>query len=180
MLHFKCVWNGTFSNLWKACGGALPRKGHVAQLMRGSCKPPGFEKGACNCPGEKFSRVVRERGFGGYAHPLGTQEHCWGMSLCSRPPRFPWSTHHICSWQSACSFPLLKPSTYSRLSSNILLCPFLSLLTSKPAAYWSVISSLKLSLPIPNTSLTPIPRTAIDTSFLPKTAFLKNYKFPQL
>ena len=80
----------------KPVEGALPRKGHVAQLMRGSCRPPGFEKGACSCPREKFSRVVRERGFAGYAHPLGTQEHSWGMSLSSRLPRFPQSACHIC------------------------------------------------------------------------------------
>ena len=116
----------------KPVEGALPRKGHVAQLMRGSCRPPGFEKGACSCPGEKFSRVVRERGFSGYAHPLGTQEHYWGMSLSSRLPRFPQSACHICSFPGNQPAAFLCPNLpHTHISAQTPFSVFLSLLRSK-------------------------------------------------
>lgn len=35
-LHFKCIWNGTFSNLQKAYGGGIMEEG----LTSSSCRPP--------------------------------------------------------------------------------------------------------------------------------------------
>ena len=116
----------------KPVEGALPRKGHVAQLMRGSCRPPGFEKGACSCPGEKFLGVVRERGFAAMPTPWGPRSTPEGCPC----PHISQDFHSLLVISapllaSSLQLSLPKPSTHSHLSSNTLLCPFLSLLRSK-------------------------------------------------
>lgn len=105
--------------------GALPRKGHVAQLMRGSCRPPGFEKAACNCPGEKFSRVVRAPGDPGAllgdVPVLTSPKISTTCHICFSPGNQP--TAFLC--------PNLPHANVSAQLTSQLLCPFLSLLTSK-------------------------------------------------
>ena len=109
----------------KPVEGALPRKGHVAQLMRGSCRPPGFEKGACNCPGEKFSRVVRAPGDPGAllgdVPVLTSPKISTTCHICFSPGNQP--TAFLC--------PNLPHANSSAQLMSQLLCPLLSLLTSK-------------------------------------------------
>lgn len=128
-VHLK--WN-LLPNLQKAHGGASPRTGQVAQLMRGSCRCPRLGGGKnAEEPEvvlEKSPRVVR-RGFGGCAFG-------WSLTQDSQdshgPPSLPSSLIPPASLlATSLQLPFVQTCHVLMFQLETLLYLFLFLLISK-------------------------------------------------
>lgn len=163
ILHFKCIWNGTFSNLQKAYGGGISKEGSYCPAWREAAADTRL-RGRKNvrkstAPVEKGPWGVGI-GFGAMPSLLGLRSttgacpfHRTHKSLHSLA--IPTSSHPFLSSQ-----PLFCPKlvTCSRLSLETLFSPFLSFQYQRPNSHGSVISSLETFLtnsPGPTSALIP-------------------------
>ena len=93
MLHFKCVWNGTFSNLWRACGGGITQEGSCCPADERQLQTPRLREGSLQLSWRK----VLKGGKG----PWGPRSTAGGCPRAHVSQDFHYLSHLLLSWQPA-------------------------------------------------------------------------------
>lgn len=174
ILHFKCIWNGTFSSLQRAYGRGITEDGSHCPAWRETAADSQAQRRE---EGEEAHGSFGERPKCSRKRVLRLCLLLWGQEELVLACPFPGLTSLFTAWPSPppnlVPLPLLLATSLHLTFAQTFPCVyvsawkhslFLSLLMSKSDSYWSVISSLETFLTNPRTpTSTLIPKTEIST-----------------
>lgn len=170
ILHFKCIWNGTFCSLQRACGRGIMEEGSHCPAWRETAADSQAQRRE---EGEETHGSFGERPKCHRKRVLWLCLLLWGQEELVLAFLFPGCTSLFTAWSSPppnhVPLSLLLHLTFAQTFSCVYVSAwkhslFLSLLMSKSDSYWSVISFLENFLTNPRTpTSTLIPKTETST-----------------